>query len=343
MADSMVPLKIIKYMKYNNIWKGLVQLSFAFFPIFNFAQIGINSNNTAPHPSAQLDVNSTNKGLLLPRITSPNSTISSPAAGLMVYDQSNANLAFYNGSSWSNINGSAANQGLYSQFPNSQYFSSLGAVFDGVGSNTLPFSWVKPSGINRIWVEMWSSGGGGQYFGTPVNNPSYYNGGHSGSYMSGILDISTIPGPIQMAVGKGGRGGASPSFSGLGGTNTTLSGNTNNILAQVGKAFFFLIDNKGLLSYVEGADGFATTFEFQTFYSGATASTVTFYKGGSGANAYLAKGGEGELVQTSPGTNNIATTNQYGNGANGAFPGAGGGTGYNTGGHGAGGLIIIHW
>jgi hypothetical protein len=330
-------------MNYNNLRKGFVLLSFAFSPIFNFAQIGINSNNSAPHPSAQLDVNSNNKGLLLPRITSPNSTISSPAAGLMVYDQSNSNLAFYNGSNWSNINGSAANQGLYSQFPNSQFFSGLGTVFDGVGSNTLPFSWTKPSGINRIWVEMWSSGGGGQFVGSPVNNPSYFEGGDSGGYMSGILDLSAIPGPLQMTVGKGGRGGASPSFSGLGGNNTTLSGNTNNILAQVGKAFFYLIDNKGLLSFIQGLDGLGTTFEFQTFYSGATPSSVTFYKAGSGADSYLAKGGEGELIQTSPGTNNVATTNQYGVGYDGGFPGAGGGSGYLTGGKGGGGLIIIHW
>ena len=49
------------------------------------AQVGINTDNSAPDNSAMLDVKSSNKGFLPPRITSVDS-IANPTAGLMVYD-----------------------------------------------------------------------------------------------------------------------------------------------------------------------------------------------------------------------------------------------------------------
>ena len=53
------------------------------------AQTGIGT--TTPHPSAALDVSSTNKGLLLPRLTqAQREAIGSPAPGLVVYQTDNA-------------------------------------------------------------------------------------------------------------------------------------------------------------------------------------------------------------------------------------------------------------
>jgi Protein of unknown function (DUF1566) len=59
-----------------------------------FAQIGINTDNSLPDPSAGLDVNFTNKGFLPPRValTAINSAdpITAPAIGLFVYNTTNA-------------------------------------------------------------------------------------------------------------------------------------------------------------------------------------------------------------------------------------------------------------
>jgi len=50
------------------------------------AQVGINNDNSQPDPSAMLDVKSTSKGVLLPRMTADQrNAIPSPAEGLMVY------------------------------------------------------------------------------------------------------------------------------------------------------------------------------------------------------------------------------------------------------------------
>lgn len=73
------------------------------------AQTGIGT--TTPDPSAKLEVNSTTKGFLPPRMTSAQRVaISSPAAGLMVYQSDGtAGLYYYTGSAWVYIINSSNN------------------------------------------------------------------------------------------------------------------------------------------------------------------------------------------------------------------------------------------
>ena len=63
--------------------------SFLFFSLIanvTMAQVGINTDGTAPNSSAMLDVNSANKGVLLPRMSySGLFAIVNPAPGLMVF------------------------------------------------------------------------------------------------------------------------------------------------------------------------------------------------------------------------------------------------------------------
>jgi hypothetical protein len=69
-------------------------------PYFSAAQsVGIGT--ASPHASAMLDVNSSSKGLLPPRMTwTEIQAISSPAAGLVVYDTGVQSLRMYNGTRW---------------------------------------------------------------------------------------------------------------------------------------------------------------------------------------------------------------------------------------------------
>ena len=75
-----------------------------------YAQTGIGT--TTPDASAKLDVSATNKGFLPPRVTltgiSDNTTIASPATGLLVYNTGNnvglaAGYYFWNGNAWATI------------------------------------------------------------------------------------------------------------------------------------------------------------------------------------------------------------------------------------------------
>ncbi len=77
-------------------------LAFTLLILFAFnstihAQVGINSDNSDPDASAMLDVKSTDRGLLIPRMTSTQrGDISSPANGLLVYDTSTSSFWYYN-------------------------------------------------------------------------------------------------------------------------------------------------------------------------------------------------------------------------------------------------------
>ena len=87
-----------------------------FFVIFyliafaSIAQTGIGT--TTPDPSAKLDLSSTNKGFLPPRVTLTSSTdittIANPATALLVYNTGNnvnisAGYYYWNGTAWTKI------------------------------------------------------------------------------------------------------------------------------------------------------------------------------------------------------------------------------------------------
>jgi hypothetical protein len=68
--------------------KQLLALSFGLLATTAlFAQDNVGIGTTTPHPSAVLDVNATNKGMLVPRLTTTQRTaIVNPANSLLVYD-----------------------------------------------------------------------------------------------------------------------------------------------------------------------------------------------------------------------------------------------------------------
>ncbi len=71
------------------------------FLVQNYAQVGINTDGTDPHASAMLDIKSTNKGILIPRMTTTQRTnINSPAIGLLVFDTTTESFWFSNATSW---------------------------------------------------------------------------------------------------------------------------------------------------------------------------------------------------------------------------------------------------
>jgi len=66
------------------------------------AQVGIGTTN--PETVAALDIVSTNKGFLPPRVADV-TVISTPVAGLMVYDNTKQCMRYYNGTIWSDCMG----------------------------------------------------------------------------------------------------------------------------------------------------------------------------------------------------------------------------------------------
>jgi hypothetical protein len=78
--------------------------------LFSQNNVAINTDGSAPAASAMLDIKSTTKGLLIPRMTTLQRTaIVTPAAGLKVYDINTRSFHFYNGTQWVEIASATAN------------------------------------------------------------------------------------------------------------------------------------------------------------------------------------------------------------------------------------------
>jgi hypothetical protein len=97
------------------------------------AQTGIGTST--PHASAKLDVNSSNKGFLPPRVTltsvSDATTIASPAEGLLVYNLGSVGLQagyyYWNGANWATIaTATSAGNGVTA--------SDMVKIYDGLGN-----------------------------------------------------------------------------------------------------------------------------------------------------------------------------------------------------------------
>ncbi len=120
----------------------LTILFLIFISIKSVAQLGVNATNAAPNAKAMLDVESADKGVLIPRMnTAARDAIASPPAGLMIYNNQTNKFNYYDGAAWQEtffgnqwaVNGSAisysgGNVGIGTTTPAAQFnISSFGA------------------------------------------------------------------------------------------------------------------------------------------------------------------------------------------------------------------------
>ena len=96
---------IISSMKKNNLF--LILSGFCLIITLNLsAQVAINTDGNPPATSAMLDVSSTTKGFLAPKMTTLQRTaIASPAEGLLVYDTDLGAFYYFNSGSWIGLGG----------------------------------------------------------------------------------------------------------------------------------------------------------------------------------------------------------------------------------------------
>jgi hypothetical protein len=113
-------------------------LFFFLFSIQIYAQTGIGT--TTPHASAKLEVNSTNKGFLPPRVSLidiyDQTTIPSPATGLFVYCKGDAGLAagyyYWNGNAWATIATAGGSGSFASSYLRGSRTATQSVVVNGV-------------------------------------------------------------------------------------------------------------------------------------------------------------------------------------------------------------------
>lgn len=131
------------------------------------AQAGAGVGTKTPHPAAMLEVASTTKGLLPPRMTlAQQNAIANPAAGLMVWCTdcgSSGEMHVFNGLSWSNLMGFNDAKSLVFQNDSAKYLSPSGENYVEIlrdssygGKLTVPYS--GSGGIRYNGQESLSTG-----------------------------------------------------------------------------------------------------------------------------------------------------------------------------------------
>jgi hypothetical protein len=121
------------------------------FAISSFAQTGIGT--TTPNASAKLDVYSTNKGFLPPRVTLTSATdgitIASPAEGLLVYNLGSVGLQagyyYWNGANWATIaTATSAGNGVTASDMVKLYGEAHSKASGKIGNSTTGFVFSVP-------------------------------------------------------------------------------------------------------------------------------------------------------------------------------------------------------
>jgi len=123
----------------------------------NAQSVGINNDGTSPNSKAMLDVSSTTKGLLPPRMTyAQKSAIVSPPAGLIVWCSNcgaSGELQIYNGSAWTSLTAGTA-----SGLPDAP---TIGTATAGNGEASVTFSAPGSNGGSVITLYTATSNPGG--------------------------------------------------------------------------------------------------------------------------------------------------------------------------------------
>ncbi|PKF76064.1 hypothetical protein [Chryseobacterium sp. PMSZPI] len=168
------------------------------FVITSNGSVGIGT--TSPDNSAKFEVKAQDKGALLPRIpltsSTDQTTIPSPAVGLLVYNTGTGGLGykgyvFWNGTEWRTFNNSSSDDG------------TVGSIICG-SANLSPSSYTAGTFYNGTMTVPYTGGNGGAYPSQvigPVNGltatltPGNFNIG-SGTLVYRISGTPTVTSPV---------------------------------------------------------------------------------------------------------------------------------------------------
>ena len=147
--------------------------------------VAINNDGSTAATSAMLDVKSTTKGFMMPRVTSAQrTTIASPVLGLLVFDTDTKTIWTYDGSSWKNLYTSGGGLILpFSQTVNTAT-SALQVTNQGAGaaiegSSTTQFGigmTAKTTGEGGWGLFAFSNGAGAQSIRSYADNGTAFYG-----------------------------------------------------------------------------------------------------------------------------------------------------------------------
>ncbi len=130
-------------------------------------RVGIGTNS--PDASAQLDVSSSDGGLLIPRLDT--SAIASPATGLLIFQPSNNTFYYYSGSAWTKLG-----SGVVDADGDTRITAEDGAANDSVV--------ITLDGMNKVFIKR--NAGGEPMFDLQTSTLSTFFGRQAGLNATGL-------------------------------------------------------------------------------------------------------------------------------------------------------------
>ncbi|HKK69433.1 MAG TPA: hypothetical protein VJ946_14515, partial [Bacteroidales bacterium] len=183
--------------------KILLTLLLIFLAMLNLVtaqnqNVAINNTGNLPHASAMLDVSSTEKGMLIPRMsTAERNAISSPAEALLVYDTTEDAFYYYDGSNWTEIGGGGSAGGCVTL--NEAYNCGGDGLGKDISANYGAVSITAgTSASNSNALEISSENGSSS---TPGSGISITNSAHGVALYGETTGSDNLYGSIQGVVG----------------------------------------------------------------------------------------------------------------------------------------------
>jgi hypothetical protein len=224
------------------------------------AQNNVGIGTGTPNTSAMLDVSSTTKGLLIPRMTgAQRTTIASPATGLLVFDTDTKTMWAYDGLAWKDLSTGEGGSGLSLPYTGTDATATSFKVTNTLSAGIAIYG--RATSTNPNSVGIYGEGTGGSSIGVKAKNTSgfaiYAESTPIGTLTPAIKGISNSAtlgvGVMGESNGINGRGVYGTSAAGIAvegyGNNAGSIAVKGNSLAGIGvKAYSF----SGIALDVEG-------------------------------------------------------------------------------------------
>lgn len=227
----------------------------------------VTIGGSTPDASASLDIQSTTRGALVPRMTTTQkNAISTPATGLLVYDTTLNNYSYYNGTSWTPVGAVTSVTGTANQITASP---TTGAVV-----LSIPSTFIAPGTIQGTSLTL---------TGLTANSFLYSGTG-------GLLTTTAAPTNGQLLIGS----------TGVAPVAASLTGTTDEIIVTPGAGSITLSTPQAI------AITSSPTFASLTLTSPLTVANGGTGLNSLTAHAVLLGEGTGNVAFAGPGTTNFA-------------------------------------
>lgn len=278
--------------------KNLISAVGLFLVLHNFAYAQVGIGTSSPNSSAILEVNSKNKGLLIPSISlnslTDASTISSPATSLLVWNNGSGSLSvagfyYWNNSQWNLIStGSSSNNGINS----SSAWNTTGTNIGNYSSANTPLS-LGTSTLDDLIFKV-----NGSTMGRLGTNNSVSFGSAASAAQNGIAIGNSSSSYQGIAIGTNASVTANESVAM--GANTQISGYRSTALGYNAKVTVNEATAVGNNSEANGFQSTAIGYNAKTTTNEATAIGKNSIAGGYqsialGHNAKTTSNGETAL------------------------------------------------